>query len=282
MVKPDWFDLGDYPGNYSPEYWAFQILYRLELLEGLEYCKVDPELAKQTFLFARDQWLRPISTPIKLEPAVRPLLVEDMLRLDSRSQKNEGFREISERISSLRKALDKTILDQGSLIDRVLAAGSSEERGEIEFVGSEAMEIIGELVSLDSTPFSSIDDHQTSELYCVIDIEQDNEALVADFLKVVESRRSEIAVKTQQNSLNSPDLARWHTAGVLPYFDLSLWFSINGLKVTNSQIGKLIWPNANFNEAERVRKTTKKHVEEAISLKTYNRLLSKIQNSSTG
>ena len=52
MVKPDWFDLGDYPGNYSPEYWAFQILYRLELLEGLEYCKVDPELAKQTFLFA--------------------------------------------------------------------------------------------------------------------------------------------------------------------------------------------------------------------------------------
>ena len=90
----------------------------------------------------------------------------------------------------------------------------------------------------------------------------------------------EAAIAAVLDSLDFPSATtqvrfrQWHQHGVLPYFDLVLWYEINQIRVSMRELGELIFPGCTFDPSAKIQKTTRPYCAEAFSLSTLAQLSS--------
>jgi len=110
-----------------------------------------------------------------------------------------------------------------------------------------------------------------------IDISQDDETLKLAFeiwLRRIREAWTRQGVKAPKKKIGSKEFADWHTWSILPCFDLTLWSEMNEIYYTDPYLSDLLWPenNAPFDRVGRLRRTTRKLVNEVIHWNVVDRL----------
>lgn len=95
-----------------------------------------------------------------------------------------------------------------------------------------------------------------------VDITQDDETLKLAFSVWLAGARQLIG--GAKAPIGEKDFNAWKEYGLLQLFDLDFWGRINGLRYSDALIADLLWPHAEFDAAERVRKVSRKKVHEVF------------------
>lgn len=94
--------------------------------------------------------------------------------------------------------------------------------------------------------------------YVSVDLVASDEQLKEDFSSWLEKTRKQIKKKKKRRFVKQADFDQWVKHGVIPYLDLTFMAKLEGKKITQDQIGDLIFPNQlNVTVSERIRKVTK-------------------------
>jgi hypothetical protein len=89
----------------------------------------------------------------------------------------------------------------------------------------------------------------------IIDVDQDDESLVIAFkLWLLNSRN---ILGPAKKPIGRREFIAWRVYRVLPYFDLTFWGDLHGLRYSETLIADVLWPHAAFNGPERLRKVTR-------------------------
>jgi|TARA_B110000879_G_C11092350_1_gene479531 hypothetical protein len=119
---------------------------------------------------------------------------------------------------------------------------------------------------------SILKDGESKNMPIVIDPHADMRSILHDVEVLVTKMRKATSTPLFKKPVGRKEFADWFTYGILPCWDLDLWCQLTGQTMTNAELGDLLWPNANFDRAERVRKTTKAKCWEIVSDSTFERL----------
>ncbi|MFT6437488.1 MAG: hypothetical protein ACJAVI_005562 [Candidatus Azotimanducaceae bacterium] len=253
MVQPgDWFQLSQYQANKDPVYWrdsiysrsVFSDLLTLFVQSGVQSVAI-AEFFKE-FIY--------IGFP---SPYVLPSSSVQLVRKSERKSRKPGSE------FSIEKSL-------------ISAAKTELQSKEPDLKFAAAVFRTARAYSPSSHTFLEGELDQNSDVLLVaIDLNQDTETLQADFLRLVQHRQAKAKRVDSNRALKEIDFQRWFTYGVLPCFDLLLWQEATGTKLTNEAMGALIWPDGDFNRADRVRKQSIPLLERVFSERIYRRLLRK-------
>lgn len=105
----------------------------------------------------------------------------------------------------------------------------------------------------------------------VIDLDASDQQIIEDFQYILSKYRSLWKKDYYEKSFSESDLKKWFRFGVIPYLDLLLVARSEGGRITNYEIGNLIFPKEDgIDFTERVRKVTKPL---AMSLITHHSLV---------
>jgi hypothetical protein len=106
-----------------------------------------------------------------------------------------------------------------------------------------------------------------------IELDAPDDLLVEEFLRFIKQRRKQLGIKNLKKIPSKAELGRWYVNRVLCYFDLNWWAEINGINLTNEQIGTLLFPNEyDVSLADRVRKVVKPMAKEVFTSTTIRSL----------
>jgi hypothetical protein len=116
-----------------------------------------------------------------------------------------------------------------------------------------------------------------TDLLVYVDLDADDQSLIDAFSSLVRSARVGRRIKPLH-------FDRWEKFGVLPCFDLRMWGEIVERPFTQVRLAEMIWPHAEFDSGERLRKTTYPYVDAVVTEGTLKRihelaLREKIRNS---
>lgn len=251
----DWFSPKNYPFSRDHVYWADNIHERL-LLSDILSSEMPLDLKKLLFCASLDGSSDFPAFPNYKQPYAS-LSEVDYLLADTLVDLLGGSKNFQDHKQSYLEHSDK--------FDLATTGGDEYlDRHEIEH-------------RLSSRPLSDFELDSTNEVFFVADLDQDDDILIEQFRSLLKTKR-----KAPKNRIAEIDYQRWLDAGVLPCFDICVWADLVGHKITNSQIGDLIWPNSDFDRAEKVRKTSKRHLNDVISLRMLKRVGSQIQNNESG
>lgn len=93
-----------------------------------------------------------------------------------------------------------------------------------------------------------------------IDITQDDETLKLAFQVWLAGTRA--IVGQAKHPIGDKDFSEWKEYGILQVFDLEFWGRLNGLRYSNSLLARILWPDAEVDAEERLRKVTRKRTSE--------------------
>jgi hypothetical protein len=96
----------------------------------------------------------------------------------------------------------------------------------------------------------------------LVDLNQDDQWLIASFSSWLAAARAKRGYFPR--SICARDFAEWRTYGVLPAFDLMFWAEVHGFRYSERVVADTLWPDAQFDGAERLRKVTWPRVKETI------------------
>lgn len=89
-----------------------------------------------------------------------------------------------------------------------------------------------------------------------IDITQDDETLKLAFGVWLAGTRE--IVGQAKHPIGDKEFSEWREYGVLQVFDLEFWGRLNGLRYSNSLLARILWPNAEVDAEERLRKVARR------------------------
>jgi hypothetical protein len=95
-----------------------------------------------------------------------------------------------------------------------------------------------------------------------VDVRQDDKSLVADFRKWLRSVRSVLGRASRPYA--KQDFAAWKKYCLLETFDLTLWSEIQCIRYTDKFLAETLWPKAQFDGVERLRKVTRPKLREML------------------
>jgi hypothetical protein len=96
-----------------------------------------------------------------------------------------------------------------------------------------------------------------------IDVTQDDETLKLAFsIWLAGARQILGGAKTP---IGDKDFKAWKEFGLLQVFDLDFWGQLHGVRYSDALIADLLWPEADFDSTERIRKVSRKKVYEVFS-----------------
>lgn len=227
-----WFDPDRYPPCEDPEYWCRQIEVRL-LLQGALVNKPEPQ-GKGIFIALLNG--DPLWPTVKRPSLVREANYEDAL------------------------ALTKALL-QSHEVGKHRAAV---EEHDSSYTSDSLHEWSEKRRKLWTRPLAEIIDFSKDRAYVVVDLSQDDTELKAQFAGLLAKR----------GAVRKPmiDFVGWYRGAVLRYFDLITWGDIVDCKLTDAQLGDLLWPQEDVDRPDRVRKVTKPLCEKVISTTMRDRL----------
>jgi len=93
-----------------------------------------------------------------------------------------------------------------------------------------------------------------------IDITQDGETLKLAFQIWLAGTRA--IVGQAKHPIGDKDFSEWKEYGILQVFDLDFWGRLNGLRYSNSLLARILWPGAEVDAEERLRKVARKRTRE--------------------
>jgi hypothetical protein len=93
-----------------------------------------------------------------------------------------------------------------------------------------------------------------------VDIDQDDESLMSAFKFWLANARSILG--PARRPIGAQDFSSWRDYGVLPVFDLRLWGELHHVRYSETLIADTLWPDAEFDSAERLRKVTRPKIKE--------------------
>lgn len=111
-----------------------------------------------------------------------------------------------------------------------------------------------ELVNRSREPFQMQDVLRGLPIF--VDVDQDDESLERAFRLWLYSVR---AVRgPAPKPLGSKEFTAWQDYGILPYFDLTFWGELHGVRYSETIVADALWPQAEeFDGADRLRKVTR-------------------------
>lgn len=102
-----------------------------------------------------------------------------------------------------------------------------------------------------------------------IDFGATDEQLISDFKKWLANIRSLTKSENVSQRFTPAEMEAWHTNKLLPYIDLTIWMKITGAKITQQQLGLVLFPdNFEIILSDRIRKTTKKDADNLLKIST--------------
>ncbi len=100
-----------------------------------------------------------------------------------------------------------------------------------------------------------------------------DEQIKQDFTDWLENSRRMADIKPQKKLFSQVNFDYWIEYGVIQYLDLVLIAKIEGKKITQNQLARLIFPNEHeIDIVERLRKVTKPTAESLMKNQTYKSL----------
>ena len=249
MESPDWFDLKNYPASVDPDYWSRQILMRL-CLRGM----VDTPLPVEYEGKLGVEDFKLMFKTIILKTANRPSA--PLLKLPAAS-----LLSLSD-VSDIRDwMLEPKIAESMEQLSGYEALKYRDEDGFKKWlnVGRQSVQELVVGTKSVSNPIISINPYADMKTI-----------LRSVEMLVIEARESH-SVPVPARTVDRRDFADWFTYSILPCWDLVIWAEITSQKITNSELGDLLWPEARFDRAERIRKTTKAKYWQVVSDSTLGR-----------
>lgn len=104
-----------------------------------------------------------------------------------------------------------------------------------------------------------------------VDLGASDERILSDMAAWLAARRVEQRARAPKG-LSDSLAARWIAHGVLPYIDLQLFAELTGRTLGDALAGDLIFPDAEFDRAEKIRKTVRGLSEELLDPSFLNAL----------
>ena len=93
-----------------------------------------------------------------------------------------------------------------------------------------------------------------------IDITQDDETLKLAFQVWLSGARAILG--QAKRPVGEKEFVEWKEYGILQVFDLEFWGRLNGLRYSDSLLARVLWPDAEIDGEERLRKVSRKKVDE--------------------
>jgi hypothetical protein len=125
---------------------------------------------------------------------------------------------------------------------------------------------------LNTKQFSRFDFEKLAHV--VVDLTATDEQIKYDFNHWLTHIRQALNCQRPKKLFTRADFDRWVELGIIPYLDLVLIAKIEGKKIKQNQLGKLIFPNdLTVDVVERIRKSTKPLAERLMNTEIH-RLLS--------
>ncbi|WP_288356489.1 DUF6387 family protein [uncultured Cycloclasticus sp.] len=105
--------------------------------------------------------------------------------------------------------------------------------------------------------------------FALVDLAVPSSILEKDFKSWIEEQRQQLNINARKIQLTKTKLRDWHNSMVLPYIDLIKWHELNKTKITDSEMGKILFPITHQNDCEvgeKIKRTTrKKHAQNILS-----------------
>ena len=122
-----------------------------------------------------------------------------------------------------------------------------------------------------------------SDAHVVIDLSATDEQIMNDFSNWLEYFRKYIDYPTQKKLITQSDFDQWIEYRVIPYLDLALIAKLEGKKITQNQIARLIFPDEyEVDIVERLRKVTKPIAQRLIKNEIQTTLSTQLVYEKTG
>lgn len=102
-----------------------------------------------------------------------------------------------------------------------------------------------------------------------IDLTHNDDKIIDDMREWLKAQRGNQAKKR----LSDNDIKKIVDNQVIPCMDLLFWGQLSKIEYTNAQLGDMLFPNADFDRAEKVRKTTRKEAVKYLATKAYSHIL---------
>jgi hypothetical protein len=93
-----------------------------------------------------------------------------------------------------------------------------------------------------------------------IDLTQDDETLKLAFQVWLAGARGILG--QAKRPIGDKEFVEWKEYGILQVFDLEFWGRLNGLRYSDALLAKVLWPDAEVDAEERLRKVSRKKVNE--------------------
>lgn len=116
----------------------------------------------------------------------------------------------------------------------------------------------------------SFDDYKASKGYTdhnqhvIVDLLASDEQLINDFTQWLAEKRAARNMRTFNRAITEDDTREWARYQILPYIDLQLFCAYTRTKLTQWDIGNLLFPGEDINPAERIRKVVKSKAEQTM------------------
>jgi hypothetical protein len=119
--------------------------------------------------------------------------------------------------------------------------------------------------------------------HVVINLSATDEQIKNDFSHWLTHYRKAINYQPQKKLFTQTDFDYWVQYGVIPYLDLTLIAKIEGKKITQNKLAKLIFPNEyDVDTTGRLRDTTKPEAERLIKNNIHRTLLTQLAYEKSG
>jgi len=241
---PDWFPLPIYGKDLSPEEWLEELVVRFALVKVLENTG-NPSSVKASFTNVLVDHDRTGNSLLSDENSagelwgVRELSAYELSYLSAMTVNSKNGKALFSEIESARSKhnISRLVVEKTSLSKRWNGSFSS-------------------LIDWEAEPFEMPD--VLPRFPVTIDLDQDDETLKHSFEVWLAGIREELG--PAKKPFSAKDFADWKEFGVLPIFDLDFWGTLIGCKYTDNVIANTLWPYADVDATERLRKVSRPKV----------------------
>jgi hypothetical protein len=264
MNTPEWFKLDNYKPSKDAEYWIVMLNIRKNLRAHLNrtsdkesklqqfrnviestkfHAHINTEEEKKTAQFTKKIFATGNSFP-----SILPLNVFMLEDLKNWSAGSAKYLENLQELHRLQESESNVRLDQ-----------KTNKTGEME----------KEISGRNFKPLNSFEGLQDGVILpgyepFLVNLSKNTQDIVNDIKKLKAELKPEFIRDKNREKLYT-DI--W-SSGVLPFFDLKVWFEIKCIEAPFSSYGPIIWPelvNSKIDLTERIKKTTKKYYDKVFT-----------------
>ena len=281
MKSPDWFDLKNYTPSNNPAYWHWQISNRMmirHVIEIKDHSESPREFFAEEIKGVMDVWTNnaKANDASSWRENHRHLRAAHFLDLDYLS-KIRGWMMEPELAEAMEQVITpEEIADVSRQFRKYMEENDEPTEQMLKPEERPGYGILAELARRMNFARRSlldfIKDEESKNMAIVINPHADMASILSDVEVLVTEIRKASFTPVFKKPIGNKEFADWFTYGFLPCWDLVQWGQLTGQKITNAELGDLLWPNASFDRAERVRKTTRRRYSKIFSDSTLKRL----------